>query len=347
MRRTLGLATAVVAVGLALTACSTSGGTPAASSSASTTAGGGTDTFPVTIQHAFGETTIPSQPQRVATVGWGSTESALALGVVPVGIASQAYGDDDGDGILPWSEEKLAELGGQTPTVYDETDGPALETLDGLTPDVILGTYSGLTKEQYDLLSKIAPTVAYPEIAWNTPWRDLITTNAKALGRTAEGDALVADLEKQIADAVAKHPEIQGKTVLFTYLNAADLSEISFYTPGDARAAYMADLGLATPASVTELSAGESGFYLTQSAENADVFSDVDILVTYGGADMVKALQADERYQAIPAVRNGAIVALEDGSALASAVSPPTALSLPWSLDEYVGMFADAAAKVK
>lgn len=346
MRRTLGLATAVVAVGLALTACTSSGETPTSSSSASASSGS-TDAFPVTLTHAFGETTIPAQPQRVATVGWGSTESVLALGVVPVGIASQAYGDDDGDGILPWSEEKITELGGETPTVYDETDGPALETLDGLTPDVILGTYSGLTKEQYDLLSKIAPTVAYPEIAWNTPWRDVITTNAKALGRSAEGDALVADLEQQIADAVAKHPEIAGKTVLFTYLDPADLSTINFYTPGDARAAYLSDLGLATPPSVTQLSAGKTGFYLTQSAEQADVFADVDILVTYGGADMVKALQADERYQAIPAVKNGAIVALEDGSALASAVSPPTALSLPWSLDEYVGMFADAAAKVK
>ncbi|WP_019135218.1 iron-siderophore ABC transporter substrate-binding protein [Cellulomonas massiliensis] len=346
MRRTLGLATAVVAVGLALTACSTSGGTPASSSSASATAGGG-DAFPVTVTHAFGETTIPSQPQRVATVGWGSTESVLALGVVLVGVAAQTYGDDDGDGILPWSEEKITALGGETPTVYDETDGPALETLDGLTPDLILGTYSGLTKEQYDLLSKIAPTVAYPAIAWNTPWRDVITTNAKALGRTADGDALVSDLEKQIADAAGAHPEIAGKTVLFAYLNPADLSSIGFYTPGDARVAYLSDLGLATPESVTTLSEGKTEFYLTQSAEEADAFSDVDVLVTYGDDALVRALQADERYQAIPAVKNGAVVALKDGSPLAAAVSPPTALSLPWSLDEYVGLLADAAAKVK
>ena len=33
-----------------------------------------------------------------------------------------------------------------------------------------VGVNSGLTKEEYDKLSKIAPTVAYPKVAWGTSW---------------------------------------------------------------------------------------------------------------------------------------------------------------------------------
>ena len=59
------------------------------------------DVFPVTIEHAFGSTTIEAKPERVAAVGWSNHEVALALGVVPVGMAETVWGDDDGDGVLP------------------------------------------------------------------------------------------------------------------------------------------------------------------------------------------------------------------------------------------------------
>ena len=52
--------------------------------------------FPVTVEHAFGETTIEERPERVASVGWANHEVPLALGIVPVGFARASWGDDDG-----------------------------------------------------------------------------------------------------------------------------------------------------------------------------------------------------------------------------------------------------------
>ena len=49
--------------------------------------------------------------KRIATVAWANHEVPLALGVVPVGMSEATWGDDDGDGVLPWVEEKLEELG--------------------------------------------------------------------------------------------------------------------------------------------------------------------------------------------------------------------------------------------
>ena len=153
-------ATATLAVAaIALTGCASAAADntdPAASSGAG---------FPVTIEHAFGETVIESKPERVVTVAWSNQEVPLALGVVPVGMAEVAWGDDDGDGVLPWVEDKLEELDAETPVLFDETDGIDFEAVADTQPDVILAAYSGLTQEEYDTLSKIAPVVAYPEVA--------------------------------------------------------------------------------------------------------------------------------------------------------------------------------------
>ena len=64
--------------------------TPADAEAASGEAGdqgaGNDAAFPITIEHAFGETVIPSKPERVATIAWANHDVALALDVVPVGF---------------------------------------------------------------------------------------------------------------------------------------------------------------------------------------------------------------------------------------------------------------------
>ncbi len=154
---------AALAVGL--TACSSDDGTTSEASSDS--ASSSADWTPVTIEHALGTTTIESKPERVATVNWANQEVPLALGIVPVGMAAANFGDDDGDGILPWVDAKLEELGGEQPVLFDETDGVDFEAVADTDPDVILAAYSGLTQETYDQLSEIAPVVAYPEMHWS------------------------------------------------------------------------------------------------------------------------------------------------------------------------------------
>ncbi|HWV50243.1 MAG TPA: iron-siderophore ABC transporter substrate-binding protein, partial [Microbacterium sp.] len=104
--RLLGLgAAALLAVGLA--ACSSSAPT---STDAGAGAAASDGVFPVTVEHVYGETTITEKPERVATVAWANHEVPLALGIVPVGMSKATWGDDDGDGILPWVEDKLEEL---------------------------------------------------------------------------------------------------------------------------------------------------------------------------------------------------------------------------------------------
>src|SRR3546814_13651615 len=86
------------------------------------------------------------------------------------------------------------------------------------SPDVILASYSGLTQEEYDTLSKIAPVVAYPEVAWGTSYEDMIRMNSAALGLEAEGEALVEELEVEVDAALAEYPALEDAKVLFSFL---------------------------------------------------------------------------------------------------------------------------------
>jgi iron complex transport system substrate-binding protein len=334
-------ATAVLAVAaIALAGCASAAADTAADTADDSSGAG----FPVTIEHAYGETVIDSAPERVATVAWSNQEVPIALGVVPVGMAKVTWGDDDGDGVLPWVEDELEELGAETPVLFDETDGIDFEAVADTQPDVILAAYSGLTQEEYDTLSKIAPVVAYPQVAWGTSYEDMIRLNSQALGLAEEGDALIEELHGEVDAALADYPELAGSKVLFSYIDASDFSQVGFYTSLDTRPGFLEGLGFPVPAVVEEESDGVQ-FYTSVSAEEADRFADVDVFVTYGDASgsIIAQLQADPLLSQIPAIAEGRIAILEESTPLAASANP-SPLSIGWGVEQYFALLNDALA---
>ncbi|QWC84634.1 ABC transporter substrate-binding protein [Nocardioidaceae bacterium] len=299
--------------------------------------------FPLTIQHAFGETVIEEPAERVATVAWANQEVALALGVVPVGMPEVTYGDDDGDGVLPWVEDKLEELGAETPVLFDEVDGIDYEAVASTEPDVILAAYSGLTQEEYETLSRIAPVVAFPEIPWGTDVAQTILLDSAGMGLPQQGEEFNDQLQQSIDEDFAEHPELEGASVMFAYFDPADLSQIGFYTTVDPRPGFLADNGMVTPTAVAEASEGSEEFYTTLSAEQADRFDDVDLIVTYGTDDTLATLQDDLLLSQIPAVAEGRVAVLDDSSPEA-VVAGITPLSLQSELDDYLETLSEALA---
>jgi|TARA_B100000678_G_scaffold105601_1_gene88492 iron complex transport system substrate-binding protein len=337
--RLIALGIAVALTG-SLAACSSS--TDAGTTDTESTE---TGAFPVTIEHAYGETVIEQKPERVATVAWSNHEVPLALGVVPVGMSKATWGDDDGDGVLPWVEDKLEELGAETPVLFDETDGIDFEAVADTQPDVILAAYSGLTQEDYDTLSKIAPVVAYPEVAWGTSYEDMIRMNSAALGLSAEGNELIDELHETVSTSLENYPELDGARILFSYIDPSDFSQIGFYTSHDTRPGFLESIGFPVPEIVAEESANTEEFYTSVSAEEADRFADVDVFVTYGdpGSDIVEQLQADPLLSQIPAIANGSIVVLENSTPLAASANP-SPLSIGWGVDDYFALLASGVS---
>jgi len=311
-----------------------------------TTKDDGSTTYPITIKHAFGETVIKEKPERVVTISWANQDVPLALGVVPVGVSKANYGVKDDSGLLPWTAEGFKKLGIENPVLFNDTDGLDYEAISNANPDVILAAYSGITKEEYQLLSAIAPVIAYPTQAWQTYWRDQIILDATGMGMKTQGQELVKNLEKLITDKTAVYPQLKGKSAAFFYFNPADLGKFYIYLPADPRAAYLTDLGMKFPQSVLELAKENTGFSLELSAEKVDVLKDVDVIITYGDATLLKALQGDKLVGTIPAVKRGSIALIEDGTPLAAS-GTPSALSIPATIDEYLKRIGEAADKVQ
>lgn len=298
-------------------------------------------TYPIVINHAFGQTILENKPERIATISWGNHDTPLALGIVPVGISKANYGVTDDSGLLPWTLEKFHELGIESPVLYDDLAGVNYEAIADSEPDVILAAYSGLTQEEYDLLTEIAPVVAYPQLPWQTYWRDQIIIDAMGMGLEDQGRALVSELESLIDKKISEYPQIQGKKAAFFYFNPSDLGSFYVYLPADPRAAYLTDLGMDFPESITRLAKNESSFAISISAENADQLNDVDIILTYGSETLLSVLQADSLLNKIPAIQRGAVAIIPDNTPLAAS-GTPTALSIPATIDDYLKLIGEA-----
>ena len=338
-------AVAAVAV-LSLSACST--GSSSDSGSESTAAS--SDQFPVTVEHAFGETTIEAPPERVATVSWVNTDTALALGVVPVGMPLYEWGGNE-NGTTPWIDDALEELGApigsdKAPVQYAETDGIAFDEIAATNPDVILAAYSGITEEDYKKLSAIAPVVAYPDVPYYTSWQDSATMIGDALGKSEEAAKLVEDTEKAIADKAAEYPELAGTSFIYGNLDTtAGADQISIYTSGDNRPKFLKELGM-VQAPIVDENAPADAFYLTWSPERANELES-DLFVSWVADDAAKeAITADPLLSQIPAVKNGGLVADSDNT-LTLSISAANVLSIPYALDNFVPLLGEAAAQVK
>jgi iron complex transport system substrate-binding protein len=301
--------------------------------------------YPIVIKHAFGETTIEEKPERVATIAWSNQDVALALGVVPVGFSAANYGVQDESGMLPWTAEKIEELGEENPNVFQDTDGLDFEAISDSNPDVILAAYSGITQEEYDTLSQIAPVVAYQTSPWVASWREQVTYNSMGMGMEEEGKQLIAETEQLIEEKASEHPEFEGKKAAFVSVDAADLSKFYIYSETDPRGAFLTELGFEYPESISSQMDPDS-FYIEVSAENSDMLNDADVFVSYGNENTLEAMQADPILGKIPAVERGSVVIIEENTPLAAAGTPST-LSINYTIDEYVDLLSEAVSKVE
>ncbi|TDC49434.1 iron-siderophore ABC transporter substrate-binding protein [Jiangella ureilytica] len=298
----------------------------------------GTDAFPVTIEHALGSTTIEAAPERVATWGPSGQDVAVALGVTPVAMPVIDYGGDD-EGVLPWVREEIGD--GDLPALVPNVAGEEIpyEAIAEAEPDVILAVYSGITQEEYDTLSAIAPTVAYPDAPWSTPWQEQTTIVGQALGRSGEAEQLVADTEEYLATRSDEYPELDGTT--FAY-GAENAGQLALYTSDDVRVRLLADLGMTVAPYVDESAPGDAVYYDVSPELVGDIEADV-FVAWFDDQEAADAFAANPAYASIPAVAAGAFAPVV-GESYVAASSAPSVLSIPWMLDDYLPQLADAAA---
>ena len=326
---------ALMAVGL--TAC----GTPAEEEAPAADPADGA--FPVSIESALGTAEIPAEPERVVTLGQGSAETAIALGAVPVGVEDYEWGSDE-TGYLPWVYEAVTEAGAELPTRFAGADDIDFEAIIELEPDVILAPWSGITQDQYDILSDIAPTVAYPDLPWSTDWDQQIEIIGQALGKPDEAQGLIEEIEAQFEETAAAHPEFAELT--FSYIYNTGPGTLGVFLPDEQRVAMVRGLGLQVDPVVETFPETEGTDSAVIGLENADELADSDLIFTfYSSPENREETLAQDLYRAIPAIERGSVVAPEDQPFVtASSIINP--LTVPRALERYVPLSEEAVANL-
>lgn len=328
-RRSLLAVLAAGSTALALTACSDPEGTGTRGSDGGGASGGGA--FPVEIATAFGPVTVESAPTRVVALGWGDAETALALGVQPVG-ASDWIGFG-GEGVGPWAEG----LYDEPPTII-ETLEPSYEAIAALRPDLILDVKSSGDQERYDRLGQIAPTIGVPEGGENyltTPEQQLEMI-ARALGASDEAAALQREIDGLFTQAASAHGEWEGKSVAAATRTSEGWGA---YVDGTERMEFLERLGFTQSPQIADLEASASGFSVDISAEQLDLL-DADLIVAFPIFLETSEITEDPQWQQIPAVADGRAVVI-DGD-LASAYSLGSVLSTTYAVQELVPLIEGA-----
>lgn len=315
-------------------------GTPAVSgtSSAGTSvvAGPATDTFPITVEHRLGTTTIPADPQRVVVVGLTEQDVLLELGVVPV-ATTEWYGEQP-DAVWPWARDLL---GDAKPVVLDQREGPQVERIAALRPDLIIGTNAGLTQEQYDTLSRVAPTVTSVPGSeeYFSSWQDQTRQIAKAVGRSAAGQTLIDRVEQRYADVKAAHPEYAGLTATFS--QGAPYNGLLYVYPDGVNTDFLTELGFTITPGLEKFQP-TPGLQAEIPAENVDAI-DADVIVFASESQAnFDELQSWATIGSLPAVtENRAVYADET---LAGAIYFLSPLSQLYVLDRLPAVLDQAIA---
>jgi iron complex transport system substrate-binding protein len=290
---------------------------------------GAASAFPVTIEHKFGSTSIDAAPERVVTVGYTEQDAVLALGVKPVGVREFIGGYDWRS--RPWAKQAL---GGAQPEVVG-AEQINFEAVAAQRPDLIIGINSGMTKGDYQKLSRIAPTVPQSGeyVDFGMPWEEQTTMIGRALGREPQAKDLVAAVRARFERAREEHPEFSGASAILAY---GGPDGYGAYSTQDTRSRFLTDLGMRIPAEIDRI-AGDSFF--TELSQERFRLIDRDAVLMFGPQD---AIEGDRVFGRLDAVKEDRVVYFDTTDQFAGALGFASVLSLPYLLDQAVPLLAAA-----
>ena len=304
--------------------------------------------FPVTLAHAFGSTTITAEPTRIATLGYASHDVCIELGVVPVGVPQYEL---RGFGTSLWFNKAVTAMNAVMPVQYRDSDEPPYEELEKLKPDVILAVNSGLSQEEYDKLTEIAPVVAFPGQPFGTDWRTTTTTVGTVIGRPKRALELVAAVEAGIAEAKSSYTDLEGSTFVYLGASQAPGADFEVYDEDSNQVRILKDFGvLLSPVMEKVMTEGSrkrvdegSGPVLWESRRAGELDADINVVAVVSDK---KAILKDEVLDGLPgAKRNSLVLVKTSDDALALVEASP--LGVKWATLTVLPELARAAYEAK
>lgn len=287
LRRPALVAAALLATSALLGGCSSAGTSASAAGATaadpSSAAGSGTRA----VEGARGTTEVPAAPQRVVVLEPVQLDTAVALGVVPVGAA-----------VVSATAGVPAYLGvGDRVEPVGTVSEPDLEAIAALAPDLVLGT-EARHSELYDQLSQIAPTVF--QESQTDPWQDSVRLVGEALGEPEAATAALAEYTDRCEQVRTAHPT-DGTTAQL--VRPRDETTLSLYSPTSFAGSTIECVGLTIPErewaqgiqtdiSPEQVSQAAADLVLVTAADPADPAA-VPAAITANAADFPRVVPVD------------------------------------------------------
>lgn len=146
-----------------------------------------------TLDTAYGAVSVDGTPQRVVVLTETALDTALALGVKPIGTLATR----GGSGVADYLKDKAGPI-----AIVGSTREVNLEAVLQLQPDLILAA-PDLTRDLYAKLSLMAPTLVPKGNSFDA-WQDVTRFYAEALGKRAEAETYLQQVDARIAALKAK-----------------------------------------------------------------------------------------------------------------------------------------------
>ncbi|RLP74513.1 Fe2+-enterobactin ABC transporter substrate-binding protein [Mycetocola tolaasinivorans] len=306
--KTLGSLALALGLTAALAACGPASGTTAEAPAASSSTDSGV--WPRTITHELGDTTIPVQPKKVVSTSLTLTGTLLAIDAPVFATAAGTPGNGlDKSGFFdqwgPVADKRGVEV------LYPNLELD-LEAVTAAKPDLIVISVTGAdsTKDAYDALSKIAPTIA---LNYSTQsWEDIATKLGPALGLEKNVESTISDFSAKIAEAKAKIVKPAGDVQAIVFNGAQE--DAAFALPSGPHNALLTELGLPLtnpefPGDKPDASARKDFQFV--SAENSVISLVAPTVLLVSADDATKEkLIAAAPFANIPALNGGTVIPL-------------------------------------
>ena len=277
---------------------------------------------PVTIQHRFGQTTIPAPPKRVVSAGFTEQDDLLAVGVVPIAVTLW-WGDEPYE-VWPWAQPKL---GGAQPEILSIYDGGfQFDRIAALQPDLIVAINAGVDQDSYNRLSAIAPTIPQSgDAPFFEPWKTQATTIGQATFQPAKMQSLITAADNRFPAVAKANPQFRGKNALLMQ-GALWEDKVGATLPGW-RTDFLTQMGFRIPDSINAFAFDEHRAFIPRDQIVA-VLNTADVLIWTTQSDADEAgLRADPAIQQLNATAQNRNVFT--GKELAGAIAFSSPLSLP------------------
>ncbi|WP_447529525.1 ABC transporter substrate-binding protein [Vreelandella sp. TE19] len=146
-----------------------------------------------TLETGFGEVEVEGTPERVVTVYEGALDTAIAAGIMPLGAVSTRGGTDVANYVTEYFDDERPEMVG----VVREIN---IEAVLSQKPDLILAA-AQLPEEQYQLLSRIAPTIVPPTQTFKPDnWEAEARLFGEALNRQEAVEEAIQAVEARVEE---------------------------------------------------------------------------------------------------------------------------------------------------